>query len=80
MCHTLIPVQAIDSFVATADQMFGPMTTVRSNGRVVKKIPWSAFRFSNRDWSRVLDAVNILAVRVSLISLLVHCLGYQADR
>jgi hypothetical protein len=70
-------VQAIDSFVATADQLFGPITTVRSDGRLVKKIPWSAFRFTNRDWSRVLDAINILAVRASL---LVRCLESQVDR
>jgi hypothetical protein len=67
--HDLIPAhwQAIESFVATADQMFGPITTVRKEGRVIKNIPWIAFRFSNRDWSRVLDAKNILEVRFYML-------------
>jgi hypothetical protein len=54
--------QAIDLFIASADQLYGPMMTVRSEGQVVKKISWSAFKMSNRDWARVLDVRDILAV------------------
>ncbi|KAF8874802.1 hypothetical protein BD779DRAFT_1420492, partial [Infundibulicybe gibba] len=47
-------------FIATADKLHGPITTIRRNGRIVRRIPWSAFKLSNADWGRVLDARNIL--------------------
>ncbi|KAF8221475.1 hypothetical protein L208DRAFT_1074551, partial [Tricholoma matsutake] len=52
---------AVDLFVTSADQLYGPITTLRREGRIVKKILWSAFKLSNRDWMRVLDTRNILA-------------------
>lgn len=55
--------QAIDSFVATAEAKFGPITIIRREGKVVKKIPWSAFRLEEDDWRRVALCVDILAVR-----------------
>jgi hypothetical protein len=61
--------QVIDLFIASADQLYGPITTLRSNGKVVKKIPWSAFKLSNRDWMRVADARNILAVHIHILLL-----------
>lgn len=54
--------QAISLFISGADQLFGPMTTVRKNGRLVKHIPWSAFRLDDEDWQRVNDVTEILAV------------------
>jgi len=54
--------EAINLFVGTADALFGPITTVRTNGRISKKIPWSAFRMSNLDWERVKDVKDILTV------------------
>ena len=36
---------------------------MRRNGRVVKKIPWSAFQLADADWERVKDARDILKVR-----------------
>jgi hypothetical protein len=66
--HILIVAQAIDLFVGSADQLYGPITTVHTDGQVIKSIPWSAFRCSNRDWTRVLDARNILAVSVSVLA------------
>jgi hypothetical protein len=54
--------QPIQLFVATADQRFGPITTIRINGRVVKHIPWTAFTFSDDDWSRVKEAADLLEV------------------
>ncbi|KAF8890903.1 hypothetical protein BD779DRAFT_1437956 [Infundibulicybe gibba] len=56
--HTLR--KAISLFVSTADQLYGPITTVRCDGRVVKHIPWSAFQLDDYDWARVFDAKEIL--------------------
>ncbi|KAF5378846.1 hypothetical protein D9615_006888 [Tricholomella constricta] len=53
--------QAIDLFVSTADHLYGSVTTVRCEGKIVKKIPWSAFALSEDDWRRVADARDILA-------------------
>ncbi|KAH9853410.1 hypothetical protein C2E23DRAFT_711976, partial [Lenzites betulinus] len=49
------------SFVATAEAKFGPITIIRREGKVVKKIPWSAFRLEEDDWRRVALCVDILA-------------------
>jgi hypothetical protein len=54
--------QAINLFVASADHRYGPITTIRRDGRVVKHIPWSAFEFGDRDWDRVKEASEILIV------------------
>ncbi|KAF8487799.1 hypothetical protein F5888DRAFT_1624161, partial [Russula emetica] len=37
-------------FLKLADTLYGPITTVRRNGRIVKKIPWSAFQLADADW------------------------------
>jgi hypothetical protein len=55
--------QAHQSFLSSADQLYGHITTLRHNGQVAKKIPWSAFALSDIDWSCVIDAKMILAVR-----------------
>jgi hypothetical protein len=52
--------QSIKLFIAAADELYGPITVLRRDGQVVKKIPWSAFRISEMDWTRVLDATSIL--------------------
>src|ERR1019366_1807839 len=54
--------QAIKLFLSTADEKFGPITTIRHHGAAVKHIPWTAFQFTEPDWSRVLDARAILEV------------------
>jgi len=38
------------------------MTIVKSGNRIKKKIPWSAARLSSKDWDRVADIRDILAV------------------
>jgi len=48
--------------------MYGPITTVRRENRVVKDIPWSAFKMMDTDWTRVVDARDILGVGKSLNS------------
>ncbi|RDB30472.1 hypothetical protein Hypma_007293 [Hypsizygus marmoreus] len=55
--------QPLVLFVGTADELFGPITTIRRNGRVEKHIPWSAFKMSETDWQRINDAKEILAMR-----------------
>jgi hypothetical protein len=53
----------INLFLASADALFGPITTVRTSGRITKKIPWNAFRLSDLDWERVKDVRDILTAR-----------------
>ncbi|KAG1837603.1 hypothetical protein C8R48DRAFT_559754, partial [Suillus tomentosus] len=48
-------------FISTADELFGPVTVIRRNGKLVKNIPWTAFTFKNADWERVNDAREIIA-------------------
>ncbi|KAH9928415.1 hypothetical protein B0H21DRAFT_670095, partial [Amylocystis lapponica] len=48
------------AFVATADAQFGPITTIRQAGKIVKKIPWSAFQLREPDWRRVQLCADIL--------------------
>ena len=42
--------------------MYGPITTLRNNNRLVRRIPWSAFKMTDDDWNRVVDARDILGV------------------
>jgi hypothetical protein len=56
--------QPIAVFLTSADEMYGPITTLRHNNRIVKHIPWTAFKLSDQDWYRVVDARDILRVRV----------------
>jgi hypothetical protein len=52
--------QAINLFLQSADTLYGPITIIRRNGRIEKKIPWSAFALTEQDWDRVADARDIL--------------------
>lgn len=54
--------QPINHFISTADQRFGPMTTLRKNGKVIKHIPWGAAKMSRADWQRVADVRDVLEV------------------
>ncbi|KAF8882596.1 hypothetical protein BD779DRAFT_1444716, partial [Infundibulicybe gibba] len=47
-------------FIRSADGLFGPITTLRSEHRVTKCIPWSVFELSDLDWATVLDTWTIL--------------------
>jgi len=55
--------KAINLFISSADYRYGPITTIRCKGRITKHISWSAFEFSKRDWERVKEVSEILAVR-----------------
>jgi hypothetical protein len=57
-------------FLRSADDLYGPITTVHSNGRVVKKIPWTAFQLLDADWQRVRDVKNILKVTLMFPALI----------
>ncbi|KAM6490391.1 hypothetical protein JOM56_014155, partial [Amanita muscaria] len=48
-------------FITSADQLYGPITTLRRDGRTFKKIPWTAFALADKDWERVLELKTILA-------------------
>ncbi|KAF8335507.1 hypothetical protein F5887DRAFT_890288, partial [Amanita rubescens] len=48
-------------FINCADTLFGPITTIRKDGRTIKNIPWTAFALSADDWHRIADARDILA-------------------
>ncbi|KAG1749057.1 uncharacterized protein EDB91DRAFT_1040623, partial [Suillus paluster] len=48
-------------FVNSADELFGPMTTIRRTGQAVKRIPWTAFSFKTTDWERINDAHAIIS-------------------
>ncbi|KAH9072763.1 hypothetical protein EDB83DRAFT_2219895, partial [Lactarius deliciosus] len=47
-------------FLKSADALYGPIMTVCHNGRIVKRIPWSAFQLTDADWGRVKDTRDIL--------------------
>ncbi|KIM61041.1 hypothetical protein SCLCIDRAFT_122924, partial [Scleroderma citrinum Foug A] len=51
----------INLFLSSADELFGPITTIRHNGKVVKHIPWSAFAFKVSDWEHLNDTCSIIA-------------------
>lgn len=53
--------QPLKLFVASANHRYGPIMTIRRNGKVAKYIPWSSFTFSDDDWERVKEASEILA-------------------
>jgi hypothetical protein len=58
--------QSVKLFIASADELYGPITVLRCDGRITKKIPWSAFKISDVDWARVLTAKSILEVHSPL--------------
>ena len=53
---------ANQSFLKSADALYGPITTIRRNGRIKKKISWVAFMLTDRDWECVKDACDLLKV------------------
>ena len=63
--------QAIGLFFSSADEAYGPMTTIHHDGWICKHIPWSAFKLLDSNWQKVLDVKNILEVcRVCFLMLL----------
>ena len=67
-------------FVTSANEMYGPITTLCANNCLVKHIPWSAFKLSDQDWHRVVDACDILGVSFPCSQFeqkLIVCLGLK---
>jgi hypothetical protein len=56
--------QPITLFLQSADALYGPITVIRHNGHIEKKIPWSAFILADSDWERVKAARDILKVNL----------------
>ncbi len=52
--------------MTSADQMYGPITTLPHDNSIAKHIPWTTFKLSDVDWCRVIDAWDIFGVRGSL--------------
>lgn len=57
-------------FINSADELYGPITTVRHDGRA-KRISWTKFALSTRDWERVHDTRSLIAVSILLLQF--HC-------
>ena len=56
-------IKPIALFLTLADELYGSITTLRSNtNQVIKHIPWTAFKMVEQDWVRVVDARDILHV------------------
>ena len=53
--------QPINLFINSADELFGPITTIQCAGLPAKQIPWTAFSFKAADWERVNDIRTIIA-------------------
>ncbi|RPD78605.1 hypothetical protein L226DRAFT_457374 [Lentinus tigrinus ALCF2SS1-7] len=57
----LLPLQAINQFVSTADLKFGPITRLKGqNGVRAKHIRWTAFQLDKSDWDKVKLCADIL--------------------
>jgi hypothetical protein len=54
--------------------LYRPITTLRRDDRLVKHIPWTAFKMTDLDWVRVVDARDILGVRTLVVNA-----GLEAD-
>ncbi|KAF8443721.1 hypothetical protein L210DRAFT_3396056, partial [Boletus edulis BED1] len=47
-------------FINLADELYGPITTIRHNGQV-KRVPWTKFVLATRDWERVNETWSVIA-------------------
>jgi hypothetical protein len=60
--HLLTQIQqAINLFVSSADELFGPITSVRCGDSPTWHIPWTVFALKPSDWERVNDICRIIA-------------------
>jgi hypothetical protein len=50
--------------VSSADEMYGPITTLQHDNPLMKHISWSAFKMVESNWMRVIDTRDILAVEL----------------
>src|ERR1700678_2716157 len=71
--------QRIALFLASADEMYGPITTLRRDNRISKHIPRSAFKLTDLDWTRVVDARDILGVSIVNFTYIFHSFIFIQD-
>lgn len=67
--------QPINLFIRSADELFGPITTIHHPGRAPQNIPWSAFTFKPADW----DRVNTTPAIIADANALQHYFSYDAQ-
>ncbi|KAF9228572.1 hypothetical protein BS17DRAFT_655048, partial [Gyrodon lividus] len=48
-------------FVSSADELFGPITSIRHPDHTTKHIPWTAFMFKRANWERINDTCIIIS-------------------
>jgi hypothetical protein len=48
-------------FISTADELFGPITTILRPSRSVKHILWMVFTFGSHDWERINDTHVVIS-------------------
>ncbi|KAF9238703.1 hypothetical protein BU15DRAFT_47458, partial [Melanogaster broomeanus] len=51
----------IKLFINSADEIFGPITTIRQNGKVANHLLWTAFIFKPADWECVNNTHTIIS-------------------
>ncbi|KIM57749.1 hypothetical protein SCLCIDRAFT_129722, partial [Scleroderma citrinum Foug A] len=51
----------INLFISSADELFGPITTIRHMGHPVVHILWSAFALNVSDWEHINDVHGIVS-------------------
>jgi len=61
-CTKVLHIQPINLFLQSANSLYGPIMTICCNGHIKKKIPWSAFSLTERDWEWVANVRDILKV------------------
>jgi hypothetical protein len=66
-------------FIGSADELYGPITTIRRDGRIHKHIPWTAFALKPRDWERVNDTRVIISVGPAMAQAASHWLTTSRD-
>ena len=71
--------QPIALFLSSADEMYGPITTLRHDNCISKHIPWSAFKLTDLDWTRVVDARDILGVSIVNFTYIFHSFIFIQD-
>ena len=59
--HLLTQIQAINLFISSADELFGPITSLRCGDSPTWHIPWTAFALKPLDWERVNTICCIIA-------------------
>ncbi|KAG6814853.1 hypothetical protein H0H87_007008, partial [Tephrocybe sp. NHM501043] len=53
-------IEPLALFLNGADELFGPITTLRKKGQIVKHIEWATFKLVDEDWACVGNTRDIL--------------------